>query len=98
MKKETRDTVLMILKADPTVTQQLLDAIALAMEGGELSPLVHVKEAVDLIRVSERQVYYLAKVGKLKRVPGTGSRALGFTRASVANYLLARSLENANRQ
>ena len=98
MKPETRQTVLMILKADPTVTPQLLDAIALAMEGGELQRIVRIKEAADLIRVSERQVYYLAKVGKLQRIMGSGSRALGFTRASVANYLLARSLENANRQ
>ena len=86
----------MILKADPTVTQQLIDGIDLAMDGGELRRIVRVKEAADLIRVSERQVYYLAKIGKLQRVMGTGSRAIGFSRASVANYLLARTLQNAN--
>ena len=88
----------MILKADPTVTQQLIDGIDLAMDGGELRRIVRIKEAADLIRVSERQVYYLAKIGKLERVMGTGSRALGFSRASVANYLLARTLRNTDRQ
>ena len=88
----------MILKADPTVTQQLIDGIDLAMDGGELRRIVSIKEAADLIRVSERQVYYLAKIGKLERVMGTGSRALGFSRASVANYLLARTLRNTDRQ
>ena len=96
MKPQTRDTVLMILRADPTVTQQLMQSILVAMDGGTLEEVVSLADAMRVLRCSRRQVFYMAKVGKLRRVMGIGSRGIGFTRASLTGCALAISLENAN--
>ena len=97
MKPETRDTVLMILRADHTVTQPLMDAILKALDGGEAPEVLHVKEVARRMKVTERHVFNIANSGLIQRVPGVGKRAIGFTRASVDNYLLARSIENERR-
>ena len=93
MKSETRETVLMILRADPTVTQVEMDVVAVALDGGALEKPVKVREAIDILGVSRRQLFYMAKVGKLKKVMGIGSRGIGFTRASITGCALSLTLK-----
>ena len=92
MKPETRNTVLMILRADGTVSQPMMDAIVVAMDGGTLENVVNRSEARSILGVSLRQLDKMAKSGRLDRVMGCGSRGIGYTRASVTRCALAFSL------
>ena len=51
MKPETRNTVLMILRADGTVSQPMMDAIVVAMDGGTLENVVKRSEARSILGV-----------------------------------------------
>ena len=97
MKPETRETVLMILKADGTVTQPLMDAIVFAMEGGVIDPIVPREEAREIFHVGNRALEKMANKGLIDRVMGSGSRALGYSRPSVARLALGLSIKKGQR-
>lgn len=83
----------MILKSDGTVTQPVMDAILLAMDGGSPQQVVKRAEAQKILGVSLRQLDKLANAGHLERIPGIGSRGIGYSFASVARYSNALTLK-----
>lgn len=98
MKAETRATVVMILKSDDTITQRAMDAILLAMDGNVLEEIVTREEARRIFHVGNRALQKMVKRGILDPVLGSGSRSIGYSRASVTALAVSFSTRKGRRK
>ena len=88
----------MILKSDDTITQRAMDAILLAMDGNVLEEIVTREEARRIFHVGNRALQKMVKRGVLDPVLGSGSRSIGYTRASVTALAVSFSIRKGRRK
>ena len=94
MKIEVEVVLRMLLKADSTIPpggriDHAIDVLN-GTKHDNLPPYVTFREAMKALHASRCMVNALIKAGKLNRVVGTGTRALGVSRESFQRYLRGR--------
>lgn len=70
MMKSTRDTIMTVLKADPSVTREEREGVEVAL-GGRVRPKVRMyteKDAADVLGVSKSTVARMKREGTLRTV------------------------------
>lgn len=100
MLSTTKQAILAILSADPTIDADMAKEALKAAENATkgqvpavaLDDIMTRQEVADRLRVTTARVDQIARGGALVRViPAGSSRSLGFTRTSVATLLNGRT-------
>ena len=96
MKRATESAARALYKSDETINPKLIDpsfdvlkgkTAAGMILGGKLDPVLTRRQAAEAIQRSAKTVDRLTRIGILKRVPGTGGRAIGVRASSVRKYI-----------
>ena len=99
MKRATQDAARALFRADETIDRKLIDPAFDVLRGKTAAGIIvgyspdrvySRRQAAEVIGRSVKTIDLLARLGKLKRVKGSGGRSIGVLASSVMKYLGAR--------
>jgi len=91
MDESTVSKVESVLKSDATMTDEQRERIVAVLRGVAGDCILRPSEVCAILHVKKCMVYYYGRRGFIRRVTLSGKRAIGYSAASVAEFLRKRT-------